>query len=91
VRSDQTAEIAWHLRAIGGVRSDLKTDGDVLVYRAWVHGGYNANGTDLMATGGSLEAAVQALWHGLTAPGAYVMISGSKYMFHRGTFQQIFE
>lgn len=87
---DRAKEIAWGLRVVGGVQSDLITDGEALICRAWVTGGKHANGTDIIATGQTLEAALNALWNALTMSGSYVMIGGSKYTYHQGGFQQNF-
>jgi hypothetical protein len=88
VKADRAREIAWGLKVLGGVHSDVITDGESLIYRAWVPGGKHANGTDILATAQTLDGAVNALWGALTTPGSYVIIGTMKYTYHQGGFQQ---
>ena len=91
MRKDQVAEIAWSLRAIGRLNSDMKNDGGGSIYRVWIDGGHHVDGSEVIATGETMSEAVRALWKQLTEPGSYVMIGSRKHVYGSGVWQIVLE
>lgn len=91
MRTDQTREIAWNLRALGQLKSWVHNDGNGLVYDIWVDGGTDSDGKPIVASGFSMDEAMQGLWLLLTAPGSYVMIGSRKHVYGKGVWQSILE
>lgn len=91
MRTDQTSQIVWSLRALGQIQSSLHNDGNGLVFNVWFIGGFDSNDKPIVAAGDSMDSAVQSLWTLLTASGSYVIVGNRKHVFNRGLWQQIIE
>jgi hypothetical protein len=90
-RLNQKEKIAWDLRPLGQIYSQIINEGDGPQIIVWIKGGKDSDHKEIRASGATLDEALASLWKQLTSPGSYVMIGRYKHVYGRGVWQATLE